>query len=121
MPDGYKPTDSAVACQALAVGGPDRVGEEVGEGLMHEVQLRIELLADPFGHGDRDVDDGEAGVHAHPVAAHDGEQVEQDAADLDVPQPLPPVPPDELDDRGAEALEPLGVGGGRLARGGHAR
>src|SRR5580692_9763275 len=79
----------------------DRMSQEVGEGFAHEVELGIELLADPFRHGNCDVHDGEAGVHPHPVAAQDPQHVEQHLAHLNLPEPVAPEAPHELDDGGA--------------------
>src|SRR6185312_3217988 len=89
--------------------GLDRMGQEEGEGHAHEVELGVELLADPFGDRDCDVHDGEGGVHPHPVAAQDPQHVEQDLTDLDLAQAIPPVAADELDDRRPVALEGLGI------------
>src|SRR5450631_1937393 len=96
-------TGLATGPAAGSPAGFNRMRQEVGEGLAHEVELGVELLADPFCHGNCDVHDGEAGVHPHPVAAQDPQHVEQHPADLNLPEPVAPEAPHELDDGGAIA------------------
>jgi hypothetical protein len=59
--------------------------EEKGERFCHQVQLGVELLADPFGHGDGDVDEGEGRAHPDAMPPQDGQQVQQHHTHLDLP------------------------------------
>src|SRR5580704_13097252 len=117
----YRPASSGGGClgcqapvkrgSAGSTGAFDRMSQEVGEGLAHEVELGIELLADPFCHGNCDVHDDEAGVHPQPEAAQDPQHVEQHLADLDLAEPVAPEAPHELDDGGPVTLERLRIAG----------